>query len=166
MTGRLGSVATAKTVALVTGVSGINASLAALTLTGSPAAGVLTEAQVTAQNVTSEVAEKAGPILYPTVNVYCEKLVNSLVEKFRSFSGTIQIAIEIRNSQDRLEGLQDMLATYTDAVLHVLDGSRGDWGNGMYYAGAYQVVYGTVKQGGKHYIQTAKVTFELGVSIN
>ena len=166
MTARLGTVATAKAVALITAPNGINAGVAALTFPGSGAAGALTASQVIAQNVASEVAEKAGPIVYPTVNVYCEKLVNSQLEKFRSFSGTIQMAMEVRHSQDRLEGLQETLATYTDALLRALDGSRGDWGNGLYFAGAYQAVYGAVKQGGKHYIQAAKVTFELGVSIN
>ena len=39
--------------------------------------------------------------------MYCEKIVNDLTEKFRTFSGTVQMAIELRHSQDRLEGLQD-----------------------------------------------------------
>jgi hypothetical protein len=46
-----------------------------------------------------------------------------------------------------------------------LDVSSGDWGGGMYFAGGYQVAFGPVKQGGKNFIQTAKITFEIGVSI-
>jgi hypothetical protein len=50
--------------------------------------------------------------------------------------------------------------------MHTLDSNRGDWGGGMYYAGGYQVAFGAVKSGGKNLVQTAKVTFEIGVSIN
>ena len=64
-------------------------------------------AQVRAQNVAADLAERAMGVQYPAVNVYCEKIVNDLREKFRTFSGTAQMAIELRHSQDRLEGMQD-----------------------------------------------------------
>jgi hypothetical protein len=47
----------------------------------------------------------------------------------------------------------------------VLNVSSGDWGGGMYYGGGYQIAFAPVKQGGKSFIQTAKITFEIGVSI-
>lgn len=165
MTGRLGSLATTKVVQLITAPSGVNAGLAALTLPGA-VAGELSAAQVVSQNVAAEVAEKAMAVQYPTVSVYCEKLINNQSEKFRSFSGSIQMAMELRYSQDRLDGLQDAMATYADALLQVLEASQGDWGNGMYYGGAYQASYGPVKHGGRNFLQTAKITFEIGVSIN
>jgi hypothetical protein len=74
------------------------------------------------------------------------------------------MAIEIRQSQDRLEGLQDRLELYADAVMQLLNGSRGDWGDGMFYNGEYEVAFGPVRQGGKNFMQVAKVTFEIGVS--
>lgn len=166
MTGKLGSLATAAVVQMITTPTGVNASLGALTLAGQTAPAVLQSAQVVSQNVAADLAEQAGVIQYPTVNVYCEKLVNSQVEKFRSFSGTIQMAMELRYSQDRLDGLQDAMAVYADALLQVLEGNQGDWGNGLFYGGAFQVAYGAVKHGGKNFLQTAKITFEIGVSIN
>ncbi len=87
-----------------------------------------------AQNVAADLAERSTAVKYPAVNVYCEKIVNNLTEKFRTFSGHVQMAIEVRHSQDRLDGLQDALELYTDAVMQVLDASRGDWGDGMFYA--------------------------------
>ena len=51
-------------------------------------------------------------------------------------------------------------------MMQVLDFSRGDFGEGMYYAGGYQVVFSAVKHGGKNFVQSAKVSFEIGVSIN
>jgi hypothetical protein len=92
--------------------------------------------------------------------------VNNLREKFRSFSGTVEIAIEVRHSQDRLEGMEEAIEAQTDAVTTALAASRGDWGDGMYYAGGYEVSFGRVARGGKNYTQVAKVTFEIGVSRN
>jgi len=37
--------------------------------------------------VALELVERATAVHYPAVNVYCEKIANQLVEKFRTFSG-------------------------------------------------------------------------------
>ena len=161
----IGSVTTARVMQLITGASGLNSSLAALTQADQALAGPLNTAQVRAQNVAAELAERASTVKYPVVNVYCEKVKNQLTEKFRTFSGTTQMTIEVRHSQDRLEGLQDSLQLYTDAATLVLAANRGDWGNGMFYAGGYEATFGAVKQGGKNFLQVAKVTFEIGVSV-
>jgi len=162
----IGNTVTAKTVQLLTGPSGVNLNLEALVLSGATTVAPLGTAQITPENVALELVERATAVTYPAVNVYCEKIANQLVEKFRTFSGISQMAIEVRHSQDRLDGLQDTLELYTSAVMQTLDSSRGDWGCGMYYAGGYQVTFGAVKSGGTNFVQTAKVTFEIGVSIN
>ena len=84
----------------------MNSSLAALTQADQALAGPLDMAQVRAQNVAADLAERSSTVKYPAVNVYCEKVVNQLTEKFRTFSGTAQMAIEVRHSQDRLEGFR------------------------------------------------------------
>jgi hypothetical protein len=165
MTSKIGSAATAKTVQRITGPSGVNAGLAALTQ-GNQFAGVVDASQVRTQNVAAEMAERALGVKYPAVNVYCEKIVNDLRQKFQTFSGQVEMAIEVRQSQDRLEGIEDSLELYVDAAMRMLDGSRGDWGDGMYYGGGYEVAFGAVKQGGKNFIQVAKVTFQIGVNRN
>jgi hypothetical protein len=166
MTAKIGSATTAQVMQLITGASGLNSSLAALTQAEQALAGPLDLAQVRAQNVAADLAERSITVKYPMVNVYCEKVKNQLTEKFRTFSGTAQMTIEVRHSQDRLEGLQDSLQLYTDAATLVLAANRGDWGNGMFYAGGYEASFGPVKQGGKNFIQVAKVTFEIGVSVS
>ncbi|MGB9454720.1 MAG: hypothetical protein WCB12_01670 [Bryobacteraceae bacterium] len=162
----IGSTVTAKTAQLLTGSSGVNPSLEALALSGETAVAPLGTGQIRTENVTIELVERATATQYPAVNVYCEKILNQLVEKFRTFSGVSQMAIEVRHSQDRVDGLQDTVELYTSAVTQTLDANRGDWGGGMYYAGGYQVTFGPVKSGGRNFVQTAKVTFEIGVSIN
>ena len=166
MTARIGSATTSKVIQRITGAKGINANLAALTQAGLSSGDLLSGSQIRAQNVAPDLTERSTTVQYPAANVYCEKIVNSLEEKFRAFSGTIRMAVELRHSQDRLEGLQDALELYTDALTQVLHGGRGDWGDGMFYGGAYEVSFGPAKKGGKNYIQVAKVTFEIGVSRN
>jgi len=166
MTSGIGSAVTNKVVARITGPAGLNAGLAALTDGDPTFTAMVDAAQVRALNVAAEMAERSGGVKYPAVNVYCEKIANQLKEKFRSFSGSVGMAIELRHSQDRLEGLQEQLELYADSAMQMLNSSRGDWGDGMFYTGEYEVSFGAVKQGGKNFIQTAKVTFEIGVSRN
>ena len=128
--------------------------------------GVWPSSQVCSQNIAADLAERSAPTHYPAVYVYCEKIINDLTEKFRSFSGRANMAIELLYSQDRLEGLEKGLEEGVDAATGALQASRGDWGDGIFYAGAYEVGIGAVKRGGKSFIQVAKVTFEIGVSRN
>jgi hypothetical protein len=121
--------------------------------------------QVIPQNITPEAVERSAGATYPAVYVYCEKLANSLREKFRMFSGTARMAVEVRVSQDRLEGLERKLSLYVEAVTDVLDARRGDWGQGLFYTGGYEVAFGPTKHGGKNFIQTAKVGFDVQVSV-
>jgi hypothetical protein len=162
----IGRQAAATVVRLLSASSGVSAHLGNGQDGGEASDTAAAKVPIRAQNVAAELAELGETVRYPAIQVYCEKLVNSLTEKFRTFSGTVHMAAEIRNSQDRLQGLQEGLEQYADALTQVLDGNRGDWGSGMYYAGGYQVAFGAVKHGGKNYIQVAKVTFEIGVSIS
>jgi hypothetical protein len=160
----LGASSTAAVIQKITAQGGMNANLATLSAPNSALAKPVDPAQIRGQNVAADLEERSNAMKYPSLNVYCEKIVNSLREKFRSFSGSVQMAIEIRHSQDRLEGLQSGLELYVDSVTQVLDAARGDWGNGMYYSGGYEVTLGAVKHGGRNFIQAAKITFEIGVS--
>ena len=80
------------------------------------------------------------------------------------FSGTTSMTVEIRVSHDRIEELETRMQLYVDAVTGVLDRNRGEWNRGMFYTGGYEVQFGAVKHGGKHFIQIAKVQFELNIS--
>ena len=156
MTSGIGSAVTSKVVQR----------LATLTQIGTDSADLVDVDQVRRQNVSADIAERSGGVKYPNLNVYCEGIANQLIEKFRTFSGKVQMTIEVRHSQDRLEGLQDRLEVYVDAAMQMLNDGRGDWGDGMFFGGEYEVSFGPVKQGGRNFIQVAKVTFEIGVSKN
>jgi hypothetical protein len=51
-----------------------------------------------------------------------------------------------------------------DAVTQVLDANRGSWGEGAFYAGGYEVSFDPIRHGGKNFIQSAKVSFEVDLS--
>jgi hypothetical protein len=119
---------------------------------------------ILAQNASAEITEKAGQAHYPALLVYCDKMSNSLKEKFRQFSGKAHIVVEVRHSQDGLDTIEANLQTYVDAVCALLDDSRGDWGNGAFYTGGYDVVYDPVSRGGRNFLQRAKVGFDVEVS--
>jgi hypothetical protein len=164
MSANIASGAAAKVLRLMQGASGINASLLAMQQSGSPGGGFAAEVHVTAQNVAPDLVERSTAMRYPTANIYCEKVVNTLKEKFRSFSGRVEMVMEIRHSHDGLEGLESALELYTDAAAQALDATRGDWGNGMSYSGGYEITFGAVKRGGRGFVQAARIGFDVAVS--
>jgi len=114
----------------------------------------------------AEVVEKTSSDKYPTVQVGCERLINNFKAKFCRFSGAARLFIEIRVFNTRLQLLGEDLELYVDAVIEVLDGSRGDWGGGMQYGGSYEVAVAPVKQSAGGYLQSARVVVDLDVSID
>lgn len=153
-----------KTVALLSGDTGLNATAQEIALMSGVTIAPIGPQQVAARNVSIEIAAESNATRYPVFHVYCERLTNSQQERFRVFSGEVRVVVEVRVSQDRLEGLEDQLHGCVDAVTQALDENRGDWSDGVFYAGGYEVTYAPVKHGGRNFIQTAKVTFDAAVS--
>ena len=120
--------------------------------------------EVVASNTPIEISEMAGQAQYPALAVYCDKISNNLKEKFREFSGTAHVVIEVRHSQAHLSGIETNLQVYVDAVCALLDDSRGDWGSGGFYSGGYEISYEPVVRGGRNYLQRAKVGLDVEVS--
>ena len=124
----------------------------------------ISASQIRNQNVSAAISEKALAVIYPTVQVYSDQVRNLLTEKFRTFSGKIRTVAEVRVSQDRIEGIEDSLRLYVDAVTQVLDSNRGSWGQGAFFTGGYQVNFEPVTHGGRNFLQVAKVIFEVDLS--
>jgi hypothetical protein len=156
---------TSRLAAILGSPTGLPSSLAAIAERENVRLGEFTPRHVLAQSVAPELAERTAGVQYPVFYVYCEKITNELREKFRTFSGKARLAVDVRVSHDRLEDLSRILELHVEAVTDVLDSQRGDWGGGIFFAGAYEVTFGATKHGGKNFIQTAKVVFEVDVSI-
>lgn len=122
------------------------------------------EEQVAAQQIAGDTAERELFELLPRFQVHCEWVKNTLRERFRVFSGPVRLVVEARISDDRVERLQEPLQQAVQAITNVLDRNRGDWGDGMFYGGAYEVKFEAARRGGRHFVQTARVSFELEVS--
>jgi len=120
---------------------------------------------IVAMNASVDISEQTGYVQYPLMLVYCDKLANTLKEKFRQFSGTAHMVVEARYSQDKLANLQTNAEVYADAICALLDDSRGDWGSGCFYSGGYEVSYAPVVRGGNNFLQVAKVGFDVQVSL-
>jgi len=153
-----------KTVALLSGDTGLPATAREIALMSGVTLPTITAQQVIAQNVAADVVGKSSSLNYPVFCVYCERLTNSHLERFRVFSGEVSAAVEVRVSQDRVDGLEDQLHGCVDAVTQALDENGGEWGDGVFYAGGYEVTYSPVKHGGRNFLQSAKVTFIVALS--
>ncbi len=155
---------TQKVVGVLTAGGGLPAALEALTTQQGLTLPAIAAHQIIPQNVAPDVSDQSTVNKYPLVYVYCTKVVNELREKFRTFSGDAQMIVEARVSQDRLDQIETNLQAYVDAITQVLDNSRGDWGDGMFFDGGYEVTFGGVKHGGRNFLQIAKVSFALEIS--
>jgi hypothetical protein len=159
------SVAARKMVGFLTApTTGIGPVVAQLANDTGVALAPIPAAHIVNQNVSFDLAEKAQAVKYPVMHVYTDRVRNTLAEKFRSFSGTVRTVAEVRVSQDRIEGIEEQLRLYVDAVTQVLDANRGSWGEGAFYTGGYEVSFDPIRHGGKNFIQTAKVSFEVDLS--
>jgi hypothetical protein len=134
-------------------------------LDSTSSAGAEPQVAVRAGFVGAEIAERS-PVRYPCVYVYVERLVNSMTEKFRTLSGTARLSVEVRASQERVDGLESQVHGLVERVLEVLHTHRGDWGYGVFFGGRYDVVFSPVKPGGKGYLQIARIGLDVNLSID
>jgi len=145
--------------------TGVSSAVATLAADSGVALAPIPPAHIVTQNMAFEISERAAVVKYPVVQVYSDRVRNLLTEKFRAFSGKVRTVAEVRVSLDRIEGLEDQLRLYVDAVTAILDANRGNWGQGAFYAGGYEVAFEPVKRGGKNFLQVAKVSFEVDMSV-
>lgn len=87
-------------------------------------------------------------------------------EKFRTFSGKAQMVADIRSSAEDITATEASLQSYTDCLLRVLDASKGDWGGGRFYGGGYEVTFSPMKRGGLNYLQAARITLSLDITLD
>jgi len=163
---KTGSVATRKMVEFLTAAgTGLGPAVAAIAQETAVDLAPIPPAHVVNQNVSFELSERAQVVKYPAVYVYTDRVRNLLTEKFRTFSGKVRTVAEVRVSQDRIEGVEERLRLYVEAVTQVLDANRGSWGEGAFFTGGYEVSIDPVRHGGKNFLQIAKVEFEVDMSL-
>src|SRR5262249_27116751 len=119
----------ARALAVFSGPGGINDQLASISLDPVfPPVGSFLRV-----STPMESYEKSAAVKYPVATLYCERLKNTQMEKFRLFSGTALLVFEIRVSSTNAEELDASLNSYVQAACQVLENARGTWTEvGMY----------------------------------
>lgn len=103
---------------------------------------------------------------YPRICLYSSGLKNTQFEKFRSLSGTVSVIAEIWASGNMVTQADQWIHFYVEAVTDLLRQNIGDWGDGIYFSGVYDVQFQQPKAGGFGFVQSAKVTCDINVSRN
>jgi hypothetical protein len=123
-------------------------------------------AQVILSSAAANLADNNIQLSYPRVCIYSTGLKNNQLEKFRSFSGQVMVTAEIWASGDLVTDVDTWIHFYVESVAAILQRSIGDWGNGMFYAGAYDVQFQPPKTGGLGFVVSAKLSFTVNVSMS
>jgi hypothetical protein len=162
---RISTIATSALTGHLSGQEGLPEKVGALLLTRDIGTPRISAADIQERHVAADLVEKTSGVRYPAVYVYCERVVNELREKFRTFSGKADLVVDIRVSHEHMDEMQASLQTYVEAVTDVLDKKRGHWGTGVFFSGGYQIQFGPIKRGGRSFVQSAKVELTVNVSV-
>ncbi len=127
---------------------------------------LITAAQVVLSSTVPAMGDKDLQLTYPRICLYTVSVKNAQVEKFRSLSGTVSVAAEIWASGDLVSQTDQWIHYYVEAMTNILRLNIGDWGDGFFFSGEYDVQLQAPKVGGLGYVELATVTCVLNVSRN
>ena len=125
----------------------------------------ITSSQILLSSAPPELADKNMQLAYPRVCIYSSGARNTQTEKFRSFSGYVALVAEIWASANLITQTDAWIHFYVASVANIVQSATGDWGDGMFYSGAYDVQLQPPKVGGVGFVESAKLTFSLNVSL-
>jgi hypothetical protein len=125
---------------------------------------IIGTSQIVSSSAGPELADNNIELTYPRVCLYTSGLNNSLMERFRAFSGTVTVAADIWATSNLVTECEQWIHYYLGAFCDVLKENRGDWGDGVYFSGIYQAQLQPPKAGGMGFIKSAKLTCTLDVS--
>jgi hypothetical protein len=127
---------------------------------------VITAEQVLLSSASPEIGDSNIQLTYPRVCLYSGGVKNTQIERFRSLSGTVSVTAEIWASGNLVTNIDQWIHFYVEAVTNILRQNMGDWGDGMFFSGLYDVQFQSPKAGGLGFVQSAKITCSLNVSRN
>ena len=121
--------------------------------------------QILVSAISPDLADKNAQLTYPRVCVYTVQVSNTHLEKFRSFSGTLAVAVDVWFSSSLLGPTGTGIHYYLDAVISILQANQGDWGDGFYFSGYYNLHLQMPKTGGFGFVESAQISFVLDVNL-
>jgi hypothetical protein len=122
--------------------------------------------QIILTSAGSDLTDREIQLVYPRICIYSNQIKNAQREKFRSFSGSIAVVAEIWSSGNLIEEADQWIHYYVEALTQILRANVGDWGDGMFFSGIYDVQLQSPKTGGLGYLELAKLTCSLDVSLS
>jgi hypothetical protein len=127
---------------------------------------VIDSSQVVISSVAPDLADKDVQLSYPRVCIYSNVVKNAQTEKFRSFSGAVGVVAEAWASANLVTRTDEWIHYYVEAITSILRANLGDWGNGMFFSGKYDVKFQQPKPGGLGFVESAAITCSIEASIS
>lgn len=127
---------------------------------------LITSTQVILSSANPKIDDLNLQLSYPRICLYSGGLKNTLIEKFRSLSGTVSVVAEIWASANLVNQTDQWIHFYVEAMTNILRQNIGDLGDGFSFSGVYDVQFEAPVAGGLGFVQSAKVTSSLDVSRN
>jgi hypothetical protein len=149
---------------LLTTNSSLAQELAVLASSAGANVPIIDSAHVILSSATNDVGDTDTRLGYPRVCLYSSGYKNSQFEKFCSLSGLVSTTADIWTSANMVDDTDRLIHYYVDAVTRLLRNSSGDWGDGLFFAGTYDVQFQPPKAGGLGFVQLARLRFDLIVS--
>jgi hypothetical protein len=118
-------------------------------------------AHVVLTSAASDVGDTDARLGYPRVCLYSSGFKNSQFEKFCSLSGVLSATADIWTSANLVDDTDRWIHYYVEAVTTLLRRSSGDWGDGVFFPGVYDVQFQPPKTGGMGFVQLARLRFDL-----
>ena len=151
---------------LLTNRNTLQEQIAAIAASCNAVVPAISSAQVLLSSAAPDIGDKNIQLTYPRVCLYSNTAKNLQTEKFRSLSGTIAVVAEVWASANLVTDIDRWIHFYVEALTEVLRQNLGDWGDGFFFSGVYDVQFQAPKTGGLGFVQSAKVTCTLNVSRN
>jgi len=149
---------------LLTSNSSLARELATLTSSTGTSIPTIDSAHVILSSATNDVGDTDTRLGYPRVCLYSSGYRNSQIEKFCSLSGLVGTTADIWTSANMVDDTDRLIHYYVEAVTRVLRNNSGDWGDGLFFPGIYDVQFQPPKAGGLGFVQVARLKFDLIVS--
>lgn len=127
---------------------------------------LITPAQVLLSSASADIGDQNIQLTYPRVCLYSGGVKNTQTERFRSLSGIIAVTADIWASGNLVTDTDQWIHFYVEAITDILRQNIGDWNDGIFFSGIYDVQFQPPKAGGLGFAQSAKVTCNLNVSRN
>ncbi len=126
----------------------------------------LSAGQIVASSAAPDVADKNIQLSYPRICLYTTAIQNKQTEKFASFSGTVAVIAEIWASANLLTQVDQWIHYYVESATELLRAHIGDWGDGFFFPGKYDVQFQPAKAGGFGFVESCKLTLTINVSLS